>query len=156
MKLSILICTLPEPFRDRELSCELFRKLTFQSANKPVEIIYLGDNKSFTVGQKRNRLLFLATGDRLAFVDDDDQISNNYIDKMLEYCELDYDCVTIGVEMTENTVNKKTYDYTYKKNINHRIKGKGIAGRMPDHLCLWKRFVAQRVEFPNRNLGLRS
>lgn len=153
MKLSVLICTLPEPFRDRNKANDLLRKLTFQCANKPVQILYLGDNKSMSVGEKRNHLLNIAKGQRIIFVDDDDKISDNYIEKLLEYCNLDYDCVSIGVRMTEQRDNEKIYDYTFKQNINKRENGIRIAGRMPNHLCLWKKQVAQRVKFPDKNLG---
>ena len=153
MKLSILICTLPEPFRDRDYISNLARKLTFQAANKPVELLYLGDNKSKTVSEKRNILLDIASGKRITFVDDDDMVTDNYVSKLLEYCELDYDCISIGVKMTNNTIDEKTYDYTFKKNINMRRNGVKIAGRMPDHLCLWKKSVAQRVKFEEKNLG---
>jgi len=153
MKLSVLICTIPEPFRDKDYISNLARKLTFQAANKPVQILYLGDNKSMTVGEKRNWLLDISKGERVIFVDDDDQITDNYIEKLLEYCKLDYDCISIGVKMTENKVTERIYDYTFKKNINKKDKGIMIAGRMPNHLCLWKREIAKRVKFPGRNLG---
>ena len=153
MKLSILICTLPEPFRDREYGSNLIKKLVHQAASKPVQILYLGDNKSMKVGEKRNLLLSMAKGERITFVDDDDYVYDNYIDRLLEYCNMDYDCVSIGVRMTQDNGNEKTYDYTYKKNINKRENGCSIAGRMPDHLCLWRKVVASRVRFPEKNLG---
>lgn len=152
MKLSVLICTLPEPFRDRKVN-DLFKKLTYQAANKSVQILYLGDNKSMTVGEKRNHLMDIAKGERIIFVDDDDKISDNYINKLLEYCNLDYDCISIGVRMTEQGENEKIYDYTFKQNINKRENGIRIAGRIPNHLCLWRKSVALRVRFVDRNLG---
>lgn len=153
MKLSILICTLPDPFRDPFLAQRLFYNLSTQAVNKPVQVLYLGDNKRMSVGLKRNMLLHIAEGERVIFVDDDDQISNSYVDKLLEYCEYPEDCIAIGVEYTQNGTNKKIYDFSFKKNINTRTKKGAIAGRMPNHLCLWKREVALRVQFPNISLG---
>ena len=152
MKLSILICTLPEPFRDSRYINTLVRKLVYQAANKSVQILYLGDNKSMSVGEKRNTLLDIAKGERIIFVDDDDQVTDNYVKTLLSYCELDYDCVSIGVRMTEKDI-ERIYDYTFKANINKRDNGRFIAGRMPNHLCLWRKSVASRVRFPDRNLG---
>lgn len=152
MKLSILLCTLPEPFRDRKVN-DLFKKLVYQAANKSVQILYLGDNKSMTVGEKRNHLMDIAKGDRIIFVDDDDRITDNYVSKLLEYCKMDYDCISIGVEMTEQGENKKIYDYTFKQNINKRENGIRIAGRVPNHLCLWRKDIALRVRFSDKNLG---
>jgi len=153
MRLSILICTLPEPFRDASQAQILFRNLSNQAANKPVQIAYLGDNKRMSVGTKRNLLMQIAEGERIVFVDDDDRISDNYVDKLLEYCAYPEDCISIGVEYTQNGTNKKIYDFSFKKNINTRTKKGNIAGRMPNHLCLWKREVALRVGFSDISLG---
>ena len=117
-----------------------------------IEIIPLSDNKVMTVGEKRNKLLEMATGERVIFVDDDDTVSENYVSKLFEYAELDYDCVSIGVIFTRDGKNESVYDYTFKKNINFR-KGHRIYGRMPNHLCLWKKDVAMRCKFPDSNLG---
>lgn len=155
-KLSILICTLPQPYRDILYISRLATKLTNQIRGRKVQILYLGDNKSITVGEKRNELLRIAKGERIIFVDDDDQITDNYIDKLLEYCKLDFDCISIGVHFTRNGDGDATYDYNYKQNINFRDTnngGKRMHGRMPNHLCLWKKEVARRVEFPHKNLG---
>jgi len=150
MKLSILICTLPEPFREPN---DLFKKLTYQAANKSVQILYLGDNKSMSVGEKRNHLMDTCKGDRIIFVDDDDYVSDNYIEKLLEYCELNFDCVSIGVRMTHNNEMERIYDYTFKQNINKRENGQRVAGRMPNHLCLWRKKIALRCRFPDKSLG---
>jgi hypothetical protein len=152
-KLSILICTLPGSYRAWKTSTFLIDSLVNQAANKPVEVLYLGDNKSLTVGQKRNLLLNIAKGERVIFVDDDDQISDDYVDKVLSYCDLDFDCVGIGVRYTQNGKNEKIYDYSFNKNINFRNGSKSIAGRCPNHLCLWRREIANRVKFPDMSLG---
>lgn len=156
MKLSILICTLPEPFRDGNFLKDISKKITLQVQRRSVQILYLGDNKSMTVGEKRNHLLSMAKGQRIVFVDDDDQITDDYVDKLLEYCELDYDCVGIGVKFTKDGQGESIYDYSFSKNINFRDpkqQGKRIYGRMPNHLCIWKRKIALRCKFPDMNLG---
>lgn len=156
MKLSILICTLPEPFRDGNFLKDISKKMTLQVQGRSVQILYLGDNKSMTVGEKRNHLMNIAKGQRIAFVDDDDQISDDYVDRLLEYCELDFDCVGIGVKFTKDCQGESTYDYSFSKNINFRDpkrQGKRIYGRMPNHLCLWKKEIAMRCKFPDMNIG---
>ena len=161
MKLSILICHLPGPYRDRNITNELIDNIVIQcdeiNAYKPnsCEVIYFGDNKSMSVGRKRNILLDIAQGERVCFVDDDDKVSDDYVKKMLSYFVHDVDCVAIGVRYTQDGSNEKIYDYSYKKNINTRLSGvkTPVAGRMPNHLCLWKKQAAKRVRFPDRNLG---
>ena len=153
IKLSILVCTLPNLYRDYHFSVGILDKLTNQSHKKPVQVLYLGDNKSMSVGEKRNKLLEIADGERICFVDDDDEVSDDYVDTLLEYCELDKDVVTIGVKYTQGGINAKKYDYTFKKIINTRINTIPVAGRVPDHLCLWRRSTAMRIPFPKANLG---
>ena len=145
---SILICAVP--IRTKTL----FTNITDQAKGKDVQVLYLADNFSMSVGEKRNKLIEISGGERIIFVDDDDRVSNDYVDKVLEYSKLDYDCVAIGVEYRQNNTNLKIYDYRYKKNINTRDEqGRNIAGRVPNHLCLWKKDVAKRVEFPSVNLA---
>ena len=156
MNLSILMCTLPEPFRDGDFLKDISEKITLQIQGRSVQFLYLGDNKSMTVGEKRNHLMQIAKGQRIVFVDDDDQITDNYVDKLLEYCELDYDCIGIGVKFTKDGLNESVYDYSFEKNINFRDPKRGgirIYGRMPNHLCLWKKEIAMRCKFPDMNIG---
>ena len=87
MKLSVLICTIPERKEKFDI---LLNKLQFLSINKDVEI--LCDNRArgtVTIGQKRNDLINKSTGDYISFVDDDDDISNNYFDLILNAIETD-------------------------------------------------------------------
>ena len=156
MKLSILICTLAPIFRSTKYITRLLNQLTSQQKGRNIEILYLGDNKSMTVGKKRNILLEIARGERVIFVDDDDLVYDGYIDKLLQYCELDYDCISIGVRHTRDGNGEAIYDFNFKKNINfrdHNEGGRRKHGRMPNHLCLWKKEIAMRVKFPDKNLG---
>ena len=159
MKISILICTITEPYRDAFFIDRLMSILEPQ-ITKDGEIVIESDEMQMTVGAKRNKLVNRAKGERIIFVDDDDLVSENYVEKLLEYSELDFDCIGIGVEFTKDGKDKSIYDYSFKKNINTRERnkdskrfGQRVYGRMPNHLCLWKKDVAQRVEFPDRNLG---
>ena len=155
MRLSVLICTLPGRFRPSNNAIELFNGLTDQARGKSVQILYLGDNKSMNVGTKRNKLLSIADGEFISFVDDDDQVSDDYVDTLLRYSEFNIDCVTIGVDYYQDNRNVKVYNYDFKMDINFRDEKTGIptAGRMPNHLCLWKKSIATRIKFPEINLS---
>ena len=80
-KLSILICTLSN--RTESLKT-LLDELNYQIQSKPVQVLWIGDNKSMSVGEKRNKLLYLADGEYVSFIDDDDMISSTYIDSILD------------------------------------------------------------------------
>ena len=133
MKISILICTIPEPYRDSFFIDRLMDILDPQMTNG-AEMLIESDEMQLTVGKKRNNLLNKAKGERIIFVDDDDLVTENYVEKLLEYAKLDFDCVGIGVKFTKNGKDGALYDFSYKKNINHRVKGQRVYGRMPNHL----------------------
>ena len=83
---SVLVCTMPERDVDFiELWNHLFRLRNGlpESLKKRVEIIAISDNRKMTIGDKRNLLLENSVGDYVAFIDDDDWVSNNYLLKIL-------------------------------------------------------------------------
>ena len=75
IKLSVLILTIPSRF---EIFKPLLNKLMNQIGDREdVEILSLLDNKSLHIYEKRNKLLDIARGTHITFLDDDDDISDN-------------------------------------------------------------------------------
>jgi Glycosyl transferase family 2 len=99
---SILIAGIPE--RYHVVHPLLLSLLEHQAvARMPdVELLYLLDNRRRSVGAKRNALLGAATGEYVSFVDDDDQVANDYVQKIYrEICKtrklaVPGDCPTCG------------------------------------------------------------
>ncbi len=83
--LSVLITSLPERLEAHLLP--LWRKLTAQAAATgaptQVELVSLLDNRTRTIGEKREDLVQIARGLYVAFVDDDDDISPDYLPQLL-------------------------------------------------------------------------
>ena len=79
--LSILIATVPT--RTETFLPRILAELNRQCHGKDVEVLYLGDFFNMTVGKKRNHLLSISSGLYTTFVDDDDMISENYVDRIL-------------------------------------------------------------------------
>ena len=79
---SILIAAIPE--RYHTVQPLLLSLLEHQSvARMPdVELLYLLDNKRRTVGAKRNDLVAAASGEYISFIDDDDEVASNYVNKI--------------------------------------------------------------------------
>ena len=103
MELSILIPTVTE--RQSRFNL-LYINLLQQSIGKPVEVLYLSDNKELPIGTKRQRLLEMAQGRFIVFFDDDDTPSPNYVDLILKAIQdTSVDCVGIRVRMTTNGSN---------------------------------------------------
>lgn len=79
-----------------------------QAEGKPVEIISQCDNKEISIGMKRQQLLERATGDYIVFIDDDDMVSDDYVDSILEAVTSmpgGPDCVGFLIRCTQNGKN---------------------------------------------------
>ena len=151
-KLSVLVCGVPA--RVRTTQADIILELNRQTIGRPVELLALTDNKSMSVGDKRNLLLSCATGDYVTFVDDDDMVTVDYVPTLLEAIENGTDVITFGVKQTETMGDKQIirmmeFDIAYGK--NHSLNG--VKRFIPDHLCCFKRGVALQAEFPNKSLG---
>ena len=80
IKLSILILSIPS--RNAKM-IDLFNKVQAQvgalNERQSVEILVLMDNCSKSIADKRNDLLKASRGKYIAFLDDDDDVSEVYI-----------------------------------------------------------------------------
>lgn len=74
--LSVCVCTVIG--REKQFDY-IYNKLINQSDGMPVEVLFEKDNKEISVGAKRQKLLERAQGKFVCFVDDDDDVSGNYI-----------------------------------------------------------------------------
>lgn len=148
-KLSILICTVPE--RQTVLNAML-SDLQQQINLLPVEVLYLGDNFSMTIGEKRNRLMEMAKGKYISYVDDDDVISPEYVRKILQATETNTSVITFkGKEYLSGTY---TFDFIFSRNnpTNWKEREKKLHHMVPNHLCAWRRDIATREKFLSQNL----
>jgi len=153
IQLSILICTLPNRgvFLNRLLS-----DIIKQSNDNPVEVLYLGDNKAMSVGEKRNALLGMSRGKYIAFIDDDDMVSPDYVEVILEAIrQADADVFVYDGIYTCDGSRETIFNFDTKncKNYNKMTDGKMVFYRIPNHICVWKRELAIQERFPNKNLG---
>ncbi len=145
-RLSILICSLKE--RKEKLK-RLLEELEKQH-HKAVEILIEVDDKKITTGTKRNRLLKKAKGDYIAFIDDDDEVSVNYVAKILEALKTDPDCCSLeGVLFRPN----QTYPFYHTIECTEWYQKDGKYYRTPNHLNTVKRELALQTGFLKINQG---
>jgi glycosyltransferase involved in cell wall biosynthesis len=78
-RLSLLIPTL----NNRSKLCERLTSKIIDQLTTEVEMMLLPDDGQRTIGEKRNALIEAAIGDYVAFIDDDDMISDDYIDQVM-------------------------------------------------------------------------
>ncbi|MGP8214737.1 MAG: glycosyltransferase family 2 protein [Bacteroidia bacterium] len=117
-----------------------------------VEILWLGDNKTMSVGEKRNKLLSLAKGDYVCFVDDDDWVADDYIDAILQGIEQKKDCVTFDAIYSADGGKEVPVHFSVNNLLNVDEPGKARL-RVPNHLIPVKREYALATKFPEKSFG---
>lgn len=151
MKLSILTPTIPG--REAQLSAlqsKIAEQLTAENAEK-VEHLAFSDNRKRSIGAKRQALVDIARGEYVAFVDDDDDISDDYISKLLAAIERKPDVVTFQQEVTYNgRVGIVEFGLN---NQDQPFKEGRITPRAPWHVCAWKREKIAPCQFGESNYG---
>lgn len=171
MKLSILIPTTPdrEHFLTRlkgqfyeqvgdvipANSNRIFPEGMYAYSNNEIEFIYFKDNKEHSIGYKRNKLLEMALGDYVAFIDDDDRIGANYFKRVLEGIEKDIDCCSLRGVITENGLNPLIFEHTIKyKAYKTNADTEPIRyERYPNHLNCIRSSIAKQFTFPDKNFS---
>jgi glycosyltransferase involved in cell wall biosynthesis len=149
MKLQILIPTMPG--REKMLF-ELLAILEPQLKQYP-DASYWIDGGEGTIGAKRQRMIEAATGDYIAFVDDDDMIAPDYIARILPCLKTKPDCVGITMHVTMDGRDwhpSPIFRHSYRFRENFQWHGQD---RTPHHLCPLKRDVARQSRFPDLMWG---
>lgn len=154
MKLSILICTIPSR---QELLKQLMANLSAQiealKASSEVEVLVCLDNKTATVGHKRNQLLHDASGEFVVFVDDDDDISDDYVYQILEALKKDPTADCIGFLAIASIAGSNQHPVIYSLQNDSQVESGGIYYRLPCHLTPLRKAALGEVRFPEQNLG---
>jgi hypothetical protein len=154
--LSILTPAVPSRIRQLETLCA---ELERQIGGLPVEHLTLLDNKRRTVGEKRDALLRAAKGKYVAFVDDDDWVSGDYVQSLLTSAATSPDVITF---LQEATVNRTKALIEFKlgnpnepfpANHPNAIYELGTVKRNAWHVCAWRRSLALQSGFPATNYG---
>lgn len=133
-KLSILICSLEE--RKEEFLSRILSILVPQIQNKDVEIIILTDNGEMPIGSKRNMSLDVANGKYVCFIDDDDIVSDKYVELVLSKIKDNPDVIVFNAIVTTNgsdiKMARQGMEYVYGE-------VDGVYYRLPNHLAIHKK-----------------
>lgn len=143
--LSILICTIP---RRAGMFAILLNELERQAQGYMVEI--LADDQPGSIGAKRQRLLQKATGDYVAFIDDDDEVSPQYVKLIIEAAEQKFDAIGFEGEITTNGRHAKRFSIS----MHHKYEEKGgIYYRYNNHLSPVLRDIALQIGYKDLSYG---
>jgi glycosyltransferase involved in cell wall biosynthesis len=153
IKFSVLILSIPS--RNESLMAamkQLQEQADATGQGKAVEILVLLDNRSKSIAEKRNDLLQAARGKYIAFLDDDDAFSKEYMSKILaaidEYDGVD--CISFNQWCTING-EPMNVEFGIGNPHGHLWRDEdGFLGdikRPPYHMCVWRRQIAQSETF---------
>lgn len=141
--LTIMIPTLPKRLH---LLYRLLGVLSPQVDTNVVQVL-LNSDKDCTIGEKRNRMMTQASGKYVAFIDDDDLVSDDYIKLIMEGIVNDVDCCGLtGLYKPDNGQQQKFIHSIQYKEFFEQDK---ILYRCPNHLNAVKREHALKCPFPH-------
>jgi len=147
IRLSVLVCTLR---RRAEKFRALRRKLLTQMEGRPAELLWERDDGERTVGAKRNALVARARGDYICFVDDDDDVSPDYVQRILRAVRSNPDCVGIsGLLLQEGRRPRK---FVHSRVYEAYVDGRPYL-RPPNHLNPVRRDLVLPFRFAERDFG---
>ena len=144
-KISLLICHKQDRLK---LLNRLMATLSTQDLNG-VELLV--DGNDGTVGEKRNRLLQKAKGKYIAFIDDDDFVSDDYIYHLMQGVDSDVDCCSLVGEISFDGKNPKKFIHSIK--YNSYFEKNNVYFRPPNHLNMIRSSIAKQFKFPEKNHG---
>ena len=139
------ICILTVDGREDKLNrlMEILNSTIPVSYKHRIEIIVNKDNRTKTVGQKRNECVSRAKGEYVSFIDDDDVVSLTYIPKIVKKLNTGMYYVDNNAAMLFNHANKN----------NGHFKNNGKQYRPLNHLNPVKTHIAKQIGYPEKNFG---
>lgn len=151
MRLSILICRMPSRYAQwGRLHTNLCRQILPYAGQ--IEVLS-EDRMDISVGEKRNLLLGRSDGEYVCFIDDDDEISSDYVRLLMEAVESGMDCASLKGEYYINGKFDGVFEHSIKYLEWETVEGEVKYLRFPNHLNCIKSSIAKQFRFPEKNYG---
>jgi len=139
----------------------LYEKLKSQIGDaKDIEVVTIIDNKAMSVGRKRTLLFKIAQGKYTCIIDDDDDVSSDFVETMRSHITNNTDVDVICYDQ-QAQIDGKTW--IIKTSLQHNNKfpfdqlaldnyGRTVPCRRPPwHWCAWKTSLAKEIPFGDSN-----
>jgi hypothetical protein len=154
-KLSILTPSIPSRLTGslKKIIDKIQDQIKKNNLEKEVEHLVLIDNKIRTVGRKRDNLVQSAVGNFVAFVDDDDDISDDYVEELVNAIKKNpnVDVITFKQKCFIENYPKSTVIFGLN-NGNEAYQPNTTFKRKPYHICAWNRLLCQNYRVPSNNI----
>ena len=144
--LSILIPTIEKrSFKFMRLLGALIKQINTNNLGSLVQVLHIKDKgkeeETYTpIGKKRNQLIEMSDGEYVVYIDDDDQIDENYVKLIVETLAKKPDCVTFDGKITFK--GAESFKYNFALNYKEYRQVGGVYQRPPGHLTPIKREIA--------------
>ena len=152
MILTLLIPTIADRREMFENIYSILKTQILKNQNKN-KIEILVDNSNNTIGAKRNNLLEKSKGEYIAFIDDDDEVSSDYIDTLINAIKSKPDCVSLRGVITWNGSNPELFEHSVKYSAYATTTNEIKYERFPNHLNCIKSSIAKQFKFKEINFG---
>jgi len=150
--LSILIVTLESRSAQfKSLHNELQRQIQSSYLTESIEVLFESDSGQATIGEKRNVLMQRASGEYLCFIDDDDAVAPDYVERLFEaLADGSPDCVGFSGQLVgpEGTIPKR---FIHSLEYNDYSEVNNVYLRPPNHLNPIRRDIALQFPFKEVN-----
>lgn len=131
------------------LHCYIKAQIDALKEPRMVEHLVLFDNRTRSVGLKRQALLDSALGDYIAFVDDDDDVSDDYVIALLTaIIQHAPDVITFEQDAHHDHFHSRVIFGINNPDENFNTNG-GITKRNVWQVCAIRREIARRGIFPD-------
>lgn len=132
----------------------VFLDLERQAKGKDVEVLVLLDDRKRSIGHKRNALVSIAQGTFVAFVDDDDRVAIDYVDRLLEKIALQPDVIVFDVWVSGYYDRFGLSDRLCSYDLDHEHQTlTDRYHRKPNHLMAWRTALVKQEPFSDLSSG---
>jgi hypothetical protein len=155
-KLGILIPTIVgrEHYLERLLS---ILNPQIDKYKNDVQLFILSDNKEKSIGEKRNILTQMAIDSgctHRAFIDDDDTVTDDYLDLNMPGVHGDYDCNSlVGIYTVNGVKDHKKHIFIHSLKYTYWFEDDEYYYRNPNHLNVIKLDLIKDIAFEHKNFG---
>lgn len=130
----------------RKITRKVMSQIERNGLAEKVKVQTYSDEGRLSIGHKRNQLVENSTAEYVMFLDDDDDVHNDYIKDIYDaIVKHKPDCVTFNGTVTFNGANEQQYNFglQYREYKNEHK----VFTRPPGHLCAIRREIALKYKF---------
>lgn len=153
--LSILIPATPKRLAShlRPLLWELETQIANLEQPQKVEVLTFLDNRMRTIGEKRDALVQMSRGEFVAFCDDDDMVSSDYVRLITDAIAVARPATSVITFDQRAIINGVEAICSFSLKHPNEPFAQPSFRRNAWHVCAWRGEMARRVRFPASNYG---